>query len=363
MLRYLTAGESHGPALTGIIEGLPAGVSIDVARINEELLRRQQVPGRGARMRIESDAVSILSGLRGGITLGSPLSLQITNLDYTNWIDQMHPVNSPTGPKITAPRPGHADYPGVVKYGFDDVRNVLERASARETAMRTAIGAVARQVLELQGVEIYSRILHLGPLTINTGDPDIAKLREGRELPFTTKDLSLREQAVALLDKCSARQESVGGVIEVVAFGVPVGLGSYVQADRRLDGAIAGGLMSIPGVKGVEFGGAFELAKAPPGVRGDSITYCEGHGVKFVGNVNAGLAGGMTTGQPVVVRCAVKPIPTLMPGTSVDLVSYETVEPVRERSDTTAVLATAVVAEAVLGWELLKAFLDTPSRL
>lgn len=363
MLRYLTAGESHGPALTGIIEGLPAGVSIDVKRIDGELLRRQQAPGRGGRMSIEQDKVKVLSGLRGGKTLGSPLCLQLVNLDHANWEQQMHPVNVPSGPKVTAPRPGHADYPGAVKYGFDDIRSVLERASARETAMRTAIGAVARQVLETKGVEIYSRIMHLGPLVLNCGELDAAESRAVRDMPFTTRDLALRDEATALLNICRASQQTVGGVIEVLAFGVPVGLGSHVHADRRLDGAIAGGLMSIPGVKGVEFGEAFQLAKAAPGASGDSLVYSNDRGVEYRGNVNAGVAGGMTTGQPIVVRCAVKPIPTLMPGTTVDLVSCDTAEPVRERSDTTAVAAAAVVAEAVLAFEILKAFLDIPSRL
>lgn len=362
MLRYLTAGESHGPALTCIIEGLPAGVKIDVQAIDAELARRQRVPGRGERMKIEQDAAVILSGLRGGLTLGSPLTLQITNRDFANWEETMHPHHVPTGPKVTCPRPGHADYPGMVKYGFDDARNVLERASARETALRTAMGAVARQVLRLKGVQVYSRVVALGPLTFAAGEETREAYQSAQAQPFSEVESQARA-AEELIATCRAQGTSIGGVIEVVAFGVPLGLGSYVHADRRLDGRIAGALMSIPAVRGVEIGDAFALALSAPGVPGDSLRYDPARGVYYQGNANAGLAGGMTTGQPLRLRCAVKPLPTLAPAATVDLATLSPAAPVKERSDVTAVPAVAVVAEAVLAWVLLTALLEGPVRV
>ena len=361
MLRFLTAGESHGAALTCIIEGLPAGMRLDMREINAELARRQRVPGRGERMKIEQDTAEVLAGLRAGVTLGSPLCLQITNRDHANWAETMHPHLPNSAQKVTCPRPGHADYPGMVKYGFDDARNVLERASARETALRTAIGAVARQALSQRGISIYSRVTELGPLTLGDAEATEEAFRRAREHPLAV-DASKARGAADLLAACRAQNFSVGGVMEVAAFNAPVGLGSYVQADRRLDGQIAGALMSIPAVRGVEIGDAFQAARQMPGAPGDSMRYDQDKGIYYEGNANAGLAGGMTTGQPLLLRCAVKPIPTLVPGVTVDLATLREASPVRERSDVTAVFAAAVVAEAVLAWTLLSALLDSPAQ-
>jgi len=357
VIRFLTAGESHGPCLVGIIEGLPAGIKIKISAIDDELQRRQHAPGRGNRMKIEDDRVTVLAGLRGGYTLGSPLALQITNFDYVNWKDKMDPILEPQGSKITAPRPGHADYPGAVKYGFKDIRNVIERASARETAMRTAIGAVARQILETKGIEIYSRVVCLGPVKISTGEPSEEELRRGRQFAYGIKDREAEARAQKLIEECRNSGTSVGGIVEVVAFNLPVGLGSYAHYERRLDGQIAQALMSIPGVKGVEFGGAFDLASSDPGVPGDSLQLNGHHQILYVGNKNGGLAGGVSTGQPLIVRCAVKPIPTAMPGDSVDIATLAPVRGVGERSDATAVPAVRVIAENVLAWTLLVAVL------
>ena len=357
MIRFLTAGESHGPGLVGIIEGLPAGLKIEIDAINDELRRRQHAPGRGNRMKIEDDKVSVLAGLRGGYTLGSPLCLQISNKDYINWKDKMDPLLEPQGSKVTAPRPGHADYPGAVKYGFKDIRNVIERASARETAMRTAIGAVARQILKTKGIEIYSRVARLGPIEMSTGQPREEPLRRGRDLAYGIEDSEAEARAEMLIEECRSSGTSVGGIVEVVAFNVPVGLGSYAHYERRLDGQIAQALMSIPGVRGVEFGCAFDLASSPPGLPGDSLRLNQTQQIVYVGNINGGLAGGVSTGQPLVVRCAIKPIPTAMPGDSVDMTTLRPVKGVRERSDTTAVPAVRVIAENVLAWTLLVAVL------
>jgi len=362
LIRFLTAGESHGPGLTGIIEGLPAGRYIDIGKIDEELARRQRVPGRGGRMDIESDRVRVLSGLRGGYTLGSPLTLSIDNKDHVNWKAQMDAVHGATDNPVTAPRPGHADFPGAVKYGFADIRNVLERASARETAMRTALGAVAKQLLAHWGIEIYSRVLALGPLALDGATSELALWRDRVRQPYGVGDKELQRQADELIAQCRREGVSVGGVFEVAAFNVPVGWGSYVHWDRRLDAQIAGALMSIPGIKGVEFGQAFALAVSPPGTAGDELAWDKERGVHYVGNVNAGLAGGTTTGQPILARCAVKPVPTLMPGLTVDLRSKKVTAPLAERSDTTMVPAAAVVAEHVLALTLLVAGHSAPDR-
>ncbi|MBT9153829.1 MAG: Chorismate synthase [Firmicutes bacterium] len=361
MLRFLTAGESHGPALTCIIEGLPAGIRIDMREIDAELARRQRVPGRGERMKIEQDTVAILSGMRGGLTLGSPLTMQIVNRDHVNWAETMHPHLPASGAKVTCPRPGHADYPGMVKYGFDDARNVLERASARETAMRTAIGAVARQALRVKGISIYGRVAELGPLRLGAQEPTEEAFMAAKEQPFSA-DANRASAAEEMLAACRAEGVSVGGVIEVAAFHLPIGLGSYVHANRRLDGLIAGALMSIPAVRGVEIGEAFSQARHAPGAPGDSLQYDIEKGIHYVGNANAGLAGGMSTGQPLLVRCAVKPIPTLAPSRTVDLATLSEAAPVRERSDVTAVFAAVVVAEAVLAWVLLCALVESPAK-
>jgi chorismate synthase len=303
-------------------------------------------------MSIEKDRISVLSGLRRGRTLGSPLTLVIENRDYANW-RALYETELEALPPVTTPRPMHADYPGVIKYGFCDVRDVIERASARETAIRTAVGAVARQCLALAGVEIFSRVVHLGPLELGRGEADLAYYKRCSAEPFGCDDEGLRRQAEQLLSDCRGKGVSVGGVFEVAAFGLPVGLGSYVQADQRLDGHLAQQLMSIPAVKGVEFGQAFDLSRATPGSPGDSLCFTPERGVYYEGNVNGGIAGGISTGQPLITRCAVKPIPTAMPGRTIDLTTCDEAHPVKERSDTTAVPAAAIVGEAVVAWTLL----------
>jgi len=364
MVRFLTAGESHGPSLVGIIEGMPAGLAIDVEQVNHELHRRQVAPGRGGRMKIEHDQLIVLSGLRGGKTLGSPLALQLINRDFANWQDVMHPLQPISAEEVTTPRPGHADYPGAVKYGFKDIRNVIERASARETAMRTAIGAIAKQILILQEVTICSRVAMLGPLHMG-GSEDYSLWHENNNSPYGAVEPAKAKEADDLISSCREQGLSVGGTVEVVALNVPVGLGSYVHYDRRLDGRIAQGLMSIPSVKGIEIGPAFSVAQSAPGLMGDSIVCCAGE-LGYAGNINGGLAGGVTTGQPLVVRCAVKPIPTAMGGSSVDFATLEKTVGVKERSDVTCVPAVRVVAEAMLAWVLLEALLtdgpETNSR-
>lgn len=356
MLRFLTAGESHGPALAGILDGLPPGISVDVAEINRQLKRRQQVPGRGGRMLIESDEVEVLSGLRQGLTLGSPLCLVIRNRDHDNW-QHVYAPEGQTEP-VLRPRPGHADYPGMVKFGFSDARNVIERASARETAMRTALGSVARQCLLGIGVRVYSRVLSLGPLALAPLPGDEEAWRQTQEQPPGYPDHDLMRRAMDLLDEARAAGRSVGGTFGLAAFGMPVGAGSYTQSDLRLDARLAGDLASIPAVRAVEFGDAFALAAAKPGEPGDSLAMRDGV-ISYQGNRNAGLAGGMSTGQPVIIRCAVKPIPTAMPGVTVDIQSGQSVSAVKERSDTTAVPAAAVVAEAVLALSLLREVIDS----
>ncbi|HSL94212.1 MAG TPA: chorismate synthase [Bacillota bacterium] len=356
MLRFLTAGESHGPALAGILDGLPPGIAIDVSEINGQLARRQRVPGRGGRMLIEHDEVEILSGLRQGKTLGSPLCLVIRNRDHENWQHVYGPGGS--AEPVRRPRPGHADYPGMVKFGFDDARNVIERASARETAMRTALGTAARQCLAGIGVRIYSRVLSLGPLTLCDLPETEDVWRQGQDKVLGFPEATLMHQAEELLGQAKAAGHSVGGTLGVVAFGLPVGIGSYTQADLRLDARLAADMASIPAVRAVEFGRALALAESAPGVPGDSLVVQDGK-LSYRGNNNAGLAGGMSTGQPLIVRCAVKPIPTAMPGLTVDLASGEAVSAVKERSDTTAVPAAAVVAEAVLALGLLREIIDS----
>lgn len=350
MLRYMTAGESHGPALVGIIEGLPPHIDIDIDKVNSELKRRQQVQGRGGRMQIEADEVEILSGLRQGKTMGSPLAVTIRNRDHVNWQD-VYGKGGAAEP-VVCPRPGHADYPGMIKYGFADARNVIERASARETAMRTALGAIARQCLDMAGIRIYSRPLHLGPLKLSDLPASEEEWCSLSAVPLGFPDQNRMQRAEELLAGLRASGQSVGGVVALAAFGLPPGLGSYTQADLRLDARLAAGLMSIPAMRGVEFGEAFAQAMEQPGSPGDSIVLENGC-LKYEGNVNAGLAGGMSTGQPLIARCAVKPIPTAMPGMTVDLATGQAAAAVKERSDTTAVPAAAVVAEAVLALTLL----------
>ena len=364
-LRFLNAGESHGPALTAIIEGIPSNLRISSEYINRELARRQTGYGRGGRMKIEKDQVEILSGVRFGLTLGSPITLMVKNKDWENWTDIMAVEGEPTEKKeVLNPRPGHADLSGGIKYGFYDLRNVLERASARETTTRVAVGAVCKQLLEDVGIKIGSYVISIGELSVKDQIQDLSleerfERAEKSELrtPLPEED----EKFKKLIDLAREEGESLGGVFEVFATGVPVGLGSYVQWDRRIDGKIAQAIMSIQAIKGVEIGEGFRLSEKFGSQAHDEIFYEEGRGFYHKTNRAGGIEGGMTNGEPVVVRAAMKPIPTLMRKKSLRSVNIKTKEPflaAKERSDVTAVPAAAVVGEAMLAIVLTDALLE-----
>lgn len=357
MLRFLDAGETHGKCLVAIIEGLPSNLAVDVAAINARLALRQGGYGRGGRMKIETDRVEILTGVRGGKTLGSPVALLIRNKDFENWKEIMGPETANGERAVHVPRPGHADLTGALKYGHADMRNVLERASARETAIRTAVGAVAQQLLAQLGMETMSRTVQIGSAV----DADCVDFTDYKE-KVATSDLRMygaaaAREAVALIDAAKANGESLGGVVEVVVRGAVPGLGSYVHYDRKLDAAIAGALMSVQAIKGVEFGLGFAAAAQAGSKVHDPIRYEAG----FVRTTNhaGGIEGGMSNGEPIVVRAAMKPIPTLYkPLRSVDIRDKSTVEASVERSDICAVPACGVVCEAVVAFELAKAVVE-----
>jgi len=366
MLRFLNAGESHGPALTAIVEGYPSNVKITTDRINKELARRQKGYGRGGRMKIERDTVEILSGVRFGITLGSPITLMVRNKDWENWTDIMAVEGDPTNKKqILEPRPGHADLTGGIKYGFYDLRNVLERASARETTTRVAVGALCKILLEDIGIKIGSYVLSIGEKKIDKFEiesisyEDRFNNAENSELrlPILGKDEEFKEY----IDKAKEDGESLGGIFEVYVLNVPVGLGSYSQWDTRLDGKIAQAIMSIQAIKGVEIGEGFNLAYLPGSQAHDEIFYSKERGFYRKTNRAGGLEGGMTNGEPIIVKAAMKPIPTLMRHKSLQSVNVITKEPfdaAKERSDITAVPAAAVVAESMLAFVLAREILE-----
>lgn len=364
-LRFLNAGESHGPALTAIIEGIPSNLRISSEYINRELARRQTGYGRGGRMKIEKDQVEILSGVRFGLTLGSPITLMVKNKDWENWTEIMAVEGEPTEKReILNPRPGHADLTGGIKYGFYDMRNVLERASARETTTRVAVGAVCKQLLEDVGIKIGSYVISIGELSVKDQIQDLSleerfERAEKSELrtPLPEED----EKFKKLIDLAREEGESLGGVFEVFATGVPVGLGSYVQWDRRIDGKIAQAMMSIQAIKGVEIGEGFRLSEKFGSQAHDEIFYEEGRGFYHKTNRAGGIEGGMTNGEPVVVRAAMKPIPTLMRKKSLRSVNIKTKEPflaAKERSDVVAVPAAAIVGEAMLAIVLTDAIIE-----
>ena len=344
MLRFLTAGESHGPCLTAIIEGVPAGLLIDVEAINGELSRRQGGFGRGGRMKIEKDKVEFLSGMRFGYTLGSPLTLSIRNKDWVNWEGKMASFGEPQGERVTNPRPGHADLAGIMKYDRQDIRDVLERASARETAVRVAVGSVARQLLSLCKIRISSQVINIGGIG-NQGKAD----DEG--------DIS--DAMKGAIQAAKDKGDSLGGIFEIIVDNPLPGLGSHVQWDRRLDGRLAGAMMSIPAVKGVEIGAGFRYADLPGSQTHDEIFYEPGQGYYRKSNNAGGLEGGMTNGEKLVVRAVMKPIPTLMaPLASVDVLTHQATVASTERSDVCAVPACAVVGEAMTAIVLAEALLE-----
>ncbi|CAM3248504.1 chorismate synthase [Vagococcus fessus] len=364
-MRFLTAGESHGPELTAIIEGLPAGMPLDVEMINKDLKRRQVGYGRGGRMKIEQDQVRITSGLRHGKTLGSPLTLVIENKDWKNWQSVMgiDPVTEKEKVKrqVTRPRPGHADLVGGVKYNHRDLRNVLERSSARETAVRVAIGAVSKAILSASDCEVMAHVTEIGGIK--------ASISEGTslgDLKMKSERSDVRccdENAAGLMreaiDRAKKEGNTLGGIVEVVVTGLPIGLGSYTQWDQKLDAKLAQAMLSINAFKGVEFGVGFEAARLPGSDVMDEIIWDQSQGYTRKSNRLGGFEGGMTNGMPVIVRGVMKPIPTLYkPLESVDINTKEVYTASVERSDSCAVPAASVIAEAVIATELAKALLD-----
>ncbi len=377
MLRFLTSGESHGLQLTAIIDGFPAGLSVDIDKINSELTRRQTGYGRGARMKIEHDRVEVVSGMRGGVTLGSPITLVIANRDWPNWERIMHPTR-PVAKKlnakeqarakeITTPRPGHADLPGAIKFAHSDMRNVLERASARETAARVAIGGLTRQLLEHFDMRLVSHVLRVGEATaknaLNIDDLDDFRRRVEKSQVRCVDEAAGRKMVEAIKAAKKAK-DSVGGIIEVIARGVPVGLGSYTQWDKRLDSRLAAAFMSIPSVKGVEIGLGFGVAGRRGSQVHDEIDYSEkkrptSKDFYRLSNNAGGIEGGISNGEDIVVRAAVKPIATLYrPLKTVNVATKRGARAVIERADTCVVPAVAVIGEAAAAVVLAEAFLD-----
>ncbi len=358
-LRFLTAGESHGPALHVIVEGLPAGLSIDRDAVDRELKRRMGGYGRGGRMKIESDCAEWLGGVRFGKTLGSPVSIRIANLDHANWSVPMAPMGkAPEGDaarRVTRPRPGHADLAGALKYDTHDARDVFERSSARETAARTAAGALAKQLLAVVGIEVTSHTLAVAGVTAPPlpGDAFEALLALPDDAAMRVLDDETRQAMVAAVDHARSERDSIGGVFEVLARGVPVGLGSHVHWDRRLDGRLGGALMSIQAVKAVSIGEGVEGASTPGSEFHDPIDYDAGRGFVRPSNRAGGIEGGMSNGEAIRCRCWLKPLATLpKPLGSVDLLTKERFEAQRERTDTIPIVAAGVVGEAMLAWVL-----------
>lgn len=364
-MRYLTAGESHGPRLTAIIEGVLAGLPLTADYINAELKRRQGGYGRGARMKIESDQVEITSGVRHGLTMGGPITLNVTNLDHQKWLEIMSAADVDEKKKglrkITKPRPGHADLVGGMKYRFDDLRNSLERSSARETTMRVAVGAVAKCLLEEIGVEVASHIVTFGGIDIDVpNNLTVAEIKErAAQSEVSIVNPEREEEIKAYIDQIKKDGDTIGGVIETVVGGVPVGLGSYVQWDKKLDAKIAQGVVSINAFKGVEFGVGFEAGRLKGSQVMDEILWSEEDGFTRRTNNLGGFEGGMTNGQPIVVRGVMKPIPTLYkPLMSVDIETHEPYKATVERSDPTALPAAGVVMESVVATVLATEVLE-----
>jgi chorismate synthase len=367
MFRFLTSGESHGPCLIATIEGLPANLPFDIAAINEQLIRRQGGYGRGARMRLEHDRAEVLAGVRHGKTLGSPIALRIENKDWINWQEKMSAEPVETSPEpVTRVRPGHADFTGALKYHQRDIRNVIERSSSRETAARVAVGAVCRQFLAQFGIAVHSHVVAIGPagadrqprpLTRDAWDDAFWERVEAS--PVRCADPELSAQMIAWIDKIRKAGDTTGGVFEVVATGVPAGLGSYSQWDRRLGARLGMALLSIPSAKGAEIGGGFATAALPGSQVHDVLRHDES-GWSHLTNNAGGLEGGITNGEPLVARVALKPIPTLAhPLPSVDLATGENIGATRyERSDVCVVPAGGVVGEAMMAIVLAEALIE-----
>lgn len=362
-MRYLTAGETHGPQLTAIIEGMPSNVTIDFEAVNFQLARRQKGYGRGRRMQIEKDTVNIVGGVRHGITTGAPVALVVVNNDWKSWTSIMNvePVEDGEAKRrVHRPRPGHADLNGGLKYNQKDLRNILERSSARETTMRVAVGGIARQLLAEFGIKIACQVIRIGEVEAKREEMPIDELiRITEESPVRVTDKEAEAAMIAAIDAAKKDGDTLGGIVEVIVEGVPVGLGSHVQWDRKLDGRIAQAVVSIQAFKGVEFGIGFEMAKRRGSNVHDPIHYEENRGFYRASNRAGGFEGGMTTGEPIVVRGVMKPISTLYkPLPSVDIDSKEAFTAQVERSDTCAVPAAAVIMENVIAWEVAQAFME-----
>ncbi|HLW69690.1 MAG TPA: chorismate synthase [Candidatus Binataceae bacterium] len=364
MLRFLTAGESHGPELVAVVEGAPAGFTIDLAAINHDLARRQKGYGRGGRMAIEKDEVRVVSGIRFGRTMGSPVTFIVENRDFKNWEKRMSvdPNDRGEAKIVTRPRPGHADLAGVLKYNLEDIRDVLERASARETTARVAIGAFAKQFLTPFGVTVLGYVASIGEIEAHAPDGiDFTQLaRVTEESLVRVADPTAERAIITEIDECKKTGDTLGGVVEVVASGLPVGLGSYVQWDRKLDARLGHALMSVQAVKGVEFGMGFGAARVRGSALHDEIGYdAEERRFTRHSNNSGGTEGGMSTGEPLRMRVAFKPLSTLMrPLRSADIRSKQEAPGTIERSDVCAIPAAAVIAEAVVAFELAAAFLE-----
>ena len=376
-LKFLTSGESHGKALIGILEGIPSGLSLSTEDIDRDLRRRQGGYGRGGRMKIESDHAEIVSGVRWGKTIGSPVSVLIENKDYKNWFEGMSPDATAEGsiPAVTRPRPGHADLSGAIKYNQHDMRNILERSSARETAMRVALGAIAKKFLSEFTTTIGSYVIQIGNQKFEIGNKGLKEkallelFRQAEKSPVRCPDKEASKKIVKLIDRAIKEGNSLGGIFEVFVTGLPVGLGSHIQWDKRLDGRLAQALMSIQAIKGVEVGLGFEMSSRFGSEVMDEIFYrakgnppqaeqgAEGFFRKT--NYAGGIEGGMTNGMPIILRAAMKPIPTLKkPLHSVDIITKEAVEATYERSDVCAVPAAGVIGEAMVALIVADAFLE-----
>ena len=357
-LRFMTAGESHGPRLTAILEGLPAGLKLEKEDIDKELARRQQGYGRGGRMKIETDKVEVLSGMRFHETLGGPLTLQVINKDFANWNGRMAAFGEPEGEKVTAARPGHADLTGILKYDRQDVRDILERSSARETTMRVAVGAVCKAFLQELGIKVVSHVVNIGGVAVDMSKIDMSKIGEDVGSELNCYDSEAEAKMKARIDEAKAAGDTLGGIFEVIVQGAPVGLGSHIQWDRRLDARLSAAMMSIQAIKGVEIGAGFACAVLPGSQIHDEIFLADGR-VQRKTNRAGGLEGGMTNGENIVLRAAMKPIPTLMtPLKSIDIESREAVLACKERSDTCAVSAASVVGEAMTAFVVAQAICE-----
>jgi chorismate synthase len=356
---FVTAGESHGPGLTAVVEGMPAGLELDREALDRDMARRQLGHGRGGRMKIERDSAEVRSGVRHGRTLGSPIALLVANRDYENWVERMGPWESGDGvQEVHLPRPGHADLPGLLKYGFEDARNVLERASARETAARVAAGALARQFLEAVGVTIRSHVTRIAgvdaPAPDSLGPADFAGVDDD---PVRCLDADASRAMVAEIDRLRKENESLGGTFEARSWGLVPGLGSHVSWSERLDGRIAQAMVSIQSVKGVSVGPAWEVAASPGSAAHDEILWSAERGYFRETNRAGGLEGGMTNGETLIVQVAIKPISTLTkPLRSVDVQTKEARAAHKERTDSTVVPAAGVVGEAMLALTLARAY-------